>query len=122
MLASLQMGFGCASLRELQTVLALGVKPSSIVFSHPCKSVSSLRFARDHGVFRTVFDNVDELEKIKRIMPEAELILRIHACDEGALLSFGDKFGATQQNTMGLLGHARKLALNVTGVSFHVGK
>jgi ornithine decarboxylase len=122
MMAALQMGFDCASLRELRTVLALGVDPSNIVFSHPCKPISSLRFARDGGVFKTVFDNLDELEKIKGTMPQAQLILRIYASDKTANSSFGDKFGAIQQTTASLLNHARQLDLNVIGVSFHVGK
>jgi ornithine decarboxylase len=116
------MGFDCASISELRTVLGMGVSPSRIVFANPCKSAISLQFASNMGVLKTTFDNSDELDKIKQTMPNAELILRIHACDETALVNFGEKFGATQNLTLGLLRNASDLGLNVIGVSFHVGE
>lgn len=79
-------------------------------------------FARQVGVTRTTFDNFDELEKIKLHMPQAELLLRIYASDESALIPLGDKFGAPLDTTEGLLLRAWDLQLNVVGVSFHVGK
>lgn len=122
LLDQLGMGFDCASISELRAVLAMGVSPSRIVFANPCKSATSLQFAANKKVLKTTFDNCDELDKIKRTMPNAELILRIHACDETALINFGEKFGATQNSTLGLLQHASDLGLNVIGVSFHVGE
>lgn len=95
--------------------------PSRIVFANPCKAVSALCVARDMGVVRTTFDNLDELDSIKRFMPNAELFLRIHANDDGALIQLGDKFGASVDSTLVLLQRARELGLEVVGVSFHVG-
>jgi ornithine decarboxylase len=39
-------GFDCASKDEIARILALGVTPDRIVFSHPIKSRESLRFAK----------------------------------------------------------------------------
>ena len=60
-LAEAGIGFDCASKTEIQEVLKRDVAPNRIVYAHPCKSVSHLRFAKDAGVLRTVFDNEDEV-------------------------------------------------------------
>ena len=67
------------------------------------------------------FDNVDELYKIKRSCPNAELLLRIMADDSTALCPLSTKYGAPPDSTSRLLETASGLSLNVVGVSFHVG-
>ena len=67
------------------------------------------------------FDNSDELYKIKRFFPDAELFLRILTDDSTSLCRLSDKFGASLDTTIDLLTLAKDLDLNVTGVSFHVG-
>ena len=67
------------------------------------------------------FDNSDELYKIKRFFPDAELLLRILTDDSTSLCRLSDKFGASLATTIDLLALAKDLELNVTGVSFHVG-
>ncbi|KAJ5626671.1 hypothetical protein N7528_004098 [Penicillium herquei] len=114
-------GFDCASIEEMRTVLNLGIDPSRILFANPCKSAASLVFARQVGTLRTTFDNLDELDTIKMHMPEAQLLLRIYANDDSALICFGEKFGAPLDTTRDLLVRARDLGLEVVGVSFHVG-
>ena len=42
---SFGMGFDCASGEEIRQVLELGALPDSIVFAHPWKMSSHLRFA-----------------------------------------------------------------------------
>ncbi|PLB33822.1 type III PLP-dependent enzyme [Aspergillus candidus] len=121
LLCELGTGFDCASIAELQSVLSLGVDPSRIVFANPCKTASSLVFARRVGVTHTTFDNLDELDTIKAYHPDAQLVLRIFASDSDALIDFGEKFGASTESAPLLLARARELDLKVTGVSFHVG-
>ncbi|KAI1205469.1 uncharacterized protein F4807DRAFT_442695 [Annulohypoxylon truncatum] len=120
-LEALGTGFDCASIEEIRCVLSLGVEPSRIIFANPCKSPSSVRFARTIGVHRTTCDNIDELEKIHSIMPEAMVVLRLYASDPGALTDLGGKFGATKDVALNLLERARQLGVKVEGVSFHVG-
>ena len=67
------------------------------------------------------FDNSDELYKIKRFFPDAELFLRILTDDSTSLCRLSDKFGASLDTTIDLLTVAKDLELNVVGVSFHVG-
>ncbi len=122
LLSALGTGFDCASVEEIRRVLSLGVAPSRIIFANPCKSIASIRFAKESGVYKTTFDNADELDKIRSVMPEAQLTLRVYACDETALINFGGKFGAPRGATLGLLRRACALGLHVEGVSFHVGE
>ncbi|KAI0888249.1 pyridoxal-dependent decarboxylase [Annulohypoxylon maeteangense] len=120
-LGTLGTGFDCASIEEIRTMLSWGVEPSRIIFANPCKSPSSVRFARSVGVYRTTCDNIDELEKIHFIMPEAMIVLRLFASDPEAMTDLSDKFGATKDVALDLLKRARQLGMNVEGVSFHVG-
>ena len=67
------------------------------------------------------FDNADELYKIAKLYPGAELVLRIMTDDSNSLCRFSMKFGAAMDTTEGLLTLAKQLGLNVVGVSCHVG-
>jgi ornithine decarboxylase len=121
-LASLGTGFDCASVEEIRLVLDLNVNPSRIISANPVKAPAALRFARRVGVARMTFDNLDELDKISSNFSEAQLLLRIYASDEDALVKLGEKFGARLDTTESLLKRAWELGLSVVGVSFHVGK
>lgn len=121
LLAALGAGFDCASKAEIETVLDLGVDPSRIIYAQPCKTKSYVRFAADQNVKQMTFDNSDELYKIKRFFPGAELFLRILTDDSSSLCRLSDKFGASMDTTNALLRLAKDLDLNVVGVSFHVG-
>jgi len=67
------------------------------------------------------FDNKAELEKIARIFPEAELVLRIAANDSKSLMPFGYKFGCSFNYAMELIDVCKEKGLNLVGISFHVG-
>lgn len=121
LLASMGTGFDCASKNEIEQVLKMGVSPERIIYAQPCKTNSYVRYVAKEGVRQMTFDNADELRKIAKLFPEAELFLRIHTDDSSSLCRLSLKFGATMEMTEGLLQTARDLGLNVVGVSFHVG-
>lgn len=121
LLASLGTGFDCASKNEIQSVLDLGVDPSRLIYANPCKASSYIRHAAQNDVRMMTFDNANELTKIKRHFPHAQLVLRILTDDSKSLCKLGLKFGAALENTLGLLTTARDMGLDVIGVSFHVG-
>ncbi|KAJ1810447.1 Ornithine decarboxylase [Coemansia sp. RSA 2598] len=121
LLARLGAGFDCASKAELQQVLREGVAPSNIIYAHPCKPASHVRFARASGVEMMTFDNADELVKMQQLYPGAKAVLRILTDDSGALCKLGLKFGAAPESTLELLRTAQRLGVDVAGVSFHVG-
>ncbi|KAJ7278222.1 ornithine decarboxylase [Mycena rebaudengoi] len=122
LLAALGAGFDCASNGEISQVLNIGgVSPTRVVFANPCKAVSFVRNAAKMGVDMMTFDNADELYKIARVHPRAQLIIRILTDDTKSLCALGIKFGAPLVTVPGLLAKAKELKLNVVGVSFHVG-
>lgn len=69
------------------------------------------------------FDNAWELEKIHKVYPEAELVLRIKTTppEGGVTTNFSYKFGCPLEEVQSLLQKAKSLNMNVVGVSFHVG-
>lgn len=121
LLAELGTGFDCASKAEIEQVLKLNIEPDRIIYAQPCKTNSYVRYAASQGVKQMTFDNTDELYKIKKLYPGAELFLRISTDDSSSLCRLSLKFGAAMDTTEELLALAKELGLNVVGVSFHVG-
>lgn len=115
-------GFDCASPSEMDVACAVGVDPAEdTIFANPCKQSSAIEHARRAGVRRLVFDNLQELDKIKSIYPSAALLLRVQTDDAQAQCPLSNKFGAATADARVLLARAQELHLNVIGVSFHVG-
>ncbi|KAF8464617.1 pyridoxal-dependent decarboxylase [Kalaharituber pfeilii] len=121
LLAALGTGFDCASKTEIQTILDLGVTPSRIIYAHPCKTASYIRYSSSVDVQMMTFDNAEELVKIHKFYPQAKLLLRILTDDSKSLCRLSLKYGAPLDTTRSLLELASKLGLDVIGVSFHVG-
>ena len=99
----------------------MGVDPERIIYAQPCKTNSYVRYVADKDVKQMTFDNADELRKIAKLYPGAELFLRILTDDSSSLCRLSLKFGAHLDQTDELLALAKDLGLNVVGVSFHVG-
>lgn len=121
LLAELGTGFDCASKTEIDQVLSMGTSPERIIYAQPCKTNSYVRYVKSAGVKQMTFDNADELYKIAKLFPDAELFLRIMTDDTSSLCRLSMKFGAAMDTTEGLLALAKELGLNIVGVSFHVG-
>jgi ornithine decarboxylase len=120
-LAAVGTGFDCASKGEMSMCLKAGVKPDNIIFAHPAKQVSHLHYAKAKGVKKMTFDNEDELAKIVREYPEAELVLRILTDDSHSVCRLGLKFGCPLETVPSVLARAKALGANVIGISYHVG-
>uniref|UniRef100_A0A8C6T023 Orn/DAP/Arg decarboxylase 2 N-terminal domain-containing protein n=1 Tax=Neogobius melanostomus TaxID=47308 RepID=A0A8C6T023_9GOBI len=113
--------FDCASKRELEMVMSIGVTPDKIIYAHTTKPQSHIRYACAQGVDMMTFDNEEELLKITRGHPNAKLLLRIAVDDSKSQVKLSTKFGATLGTVGSLLKRAHELDLDVKGVSFHVG-
>ncbi|RWR98950.1 hypothetical protein B4U80_06104, partial [Leptotrombidium deliense] len=120
-LASLGLGFDCASKNEIADVLSCGVSPSKIIYANPCKSKSHIEYAMSENVELMTFDNEEELYKIADCAPEAKLVVRIKVDDSHSKYHLGRKFGIVVKKVPYLLQVAKHLGLDVVGVSFHVG-
>ncbi|RYG69259.1 type III PLP-dependent enzyme [archaeon] len=132
LMASLGLNFDCATMGEIDLVLhGLGEELSfpvskaarSIVYANPAKMQHMIEYAVHHGVRMTVFDGEDELEKIATTVghEHLQLLLRLTTDDKASVCQFSKKFGCPVDDAPNLLAVAKRLNLNVAGVSFHVG-
>jgi len=115
--------FDCASLEELKLVHSLGIESSRIIFANTIKLKKDINFAKSIGVKLMTCDSIYEIHKIREIMKEAEIIIRIKvpSMATNTTIPFGDKFGACRKTWKQLLECANELGLQVVGTSFHVG-
>jgi len=67
------------------------------------------------------FDNEDELIKIARCNPAAQVVMRIATDDSKAMCRFSTKFGVQNKDFESLIAKCVELQLDLVGVSFHVG-
>jgi len=114
-------GFDCASKDEIDRVMDMGVSAERIIFANPAKFESHIAHAKLRDVKKMTFDNEDELIKVARIFPEAQLVLRIITDDSQSMCKFSSKFGATMKDAKHLLKVAHEQGMKLHGVSFHVG-
>eukprot|EP01023_Acetabularia_acetabulum_P025069 TRINITY_DN24045_c0_g2_i7.p1 TRINITY_DN24045_c0_g2~~TRINITY_DN24045_c0_g2_i7.p1 ORF type:complete len:847 (+),score=166.78 TRINITY_DN24045_c0_g2_i7:301-2841(+) len=120
-LAALGAGFDCASESEVDLVVGLGVNADKIVYANACKRIRDIKHAQMRNVNLTTFDTLSELQKMAKWHPRTNLLIRIRADDASARCQLGNKYGVEMDYTEVLLKEAKRLGLNVVGVSFHVG-
>ncbi|CAF1028826.1 unnamed protein product [Didymodactylos carnosus] len=117
-------GFDCASVDELDLVLSTCSNidcGKRIIYAHPCKPISHMKYFRDKGVEMTVVDNEDELHKLKEHWPNAKVLVRLKTNDSHSKSPFSTKFGANECEIRRLLTLAKQLDIHLVGCSFHVG-
>jgi ornithine decarboxylase len=121
------MGFDCASAEEITQVCSIDREGQSydsadrIIFANPCKQISHIRHARDHGVKMCTVDNVYEVQKLKQHWPDCHIVLRIKPDDSQSKTPFSSKFGASLGNCKAIIRECKALDMKMVGVSFHVG-
>lgn len=91
-----------------------------IIYANPIKPVETLAELDQYKPLVT-FDNLDEIEKIKKHAPHAGLVLRLKVSNTGAMVELSSKFGAPPGEAVDLILEADRQGLVVEGVSFHVG-
>lgn len=121
LLAKLGCNFDCASKSELENALSIVNNPDRIIFANPCKISSHLIFARENNIGKMTFDSIEELEKIYKIYPAAQIILRICVDDTNSKCKFNSKFGCLLCNIPKIFEKIKSLQMNLVGFSFHVG-
>jgi len=121
-LAALGTGFDCASKGEINNVMSYGVPAERIIFANPTKPNSHLNFAAKMNVKVMTVDGEHEMHKIQKTFPDASLVLRIRCDAKMAQCPLGDKYGCNPDTEApDLIRMAKKLDLNMVGISFHVG-
>ncbi|XP_064327450.1 antizyme inhibitor 2 isoform X3 [Phalacrocorax carbo] len=104
LLAELGAGFACTNKAEIARVQGIGVPADKIFYSSPCKQVAHIKYAANHSVQLMTFDNEVELSKVARSHPHASMT-----------------FGTTLKSCRHLLETAKEQAVEVVGISFHLG-
>ncbi|NXW31981.1 AZIN2 inhibitor, partial [Phaetusa simplex] len=122
LLAELGAGFACTNKAEIARVQSIGVPADKVFYSSPCKQVAHIKYAASHGVQLMTFDNEVELSKVARSHPRArEVMLLGIAADSGPSAHPSMTFGTTLKSCRHLLETAKGQAVEVVGISFHLG-
>ena len=77
-----------------------------------------IKYAQHVGVQMMTFDNAEELHKVAKHHPQADMVLRILVDDSKSIMKFGAKFGASMDSVSHLLQTAINLNISVIGVSY----
>ena len=75
--AALGGGFDVASPQEMEQVAKAGGDFKKVIYAHPVKNPADLEVAKKFGIKLMTFDSIEELEKIKKVIPDAECVIRI---------------------------------------------
>jgi ornithine decarboxylase len=118
-------GFDCASAREVNMVKSLsykrGAETPEIRFANPCKKEDDILFSSINNINTTVVDSHEEIDKLAYGGWTGSSYIRIRVDDEGSLMPFSAKFGASLEDVKYLATYARIKKQAISGVSFHVG-
>ncbi|MDZ5453524.1 type III PLP-dependent enzyme [Labrys sp. ZIDIC5] len=121
LLAGLGSSFDCASVVEIEQVLATGADADRISFGNTIKKERDIARAFELGVRLFAVDCVAEVEKIARVAPGSRVFCRILCDGAGAEWPLSKKFGCAPSMAPDVLEQAQVLGLAAYGVSFHVG-
>jgi ornithine decarboxylase len=126
LLARLGSSFDCASVQEIELVLATGATAERISFGNTIKKERDIARAMDLGVRLFAVDCEAEVEKIGRAaqatrVQGVKVFCRILCDGAGAEWPLSRKFGCVPEMASDVLEHAHGLGLEAYGVSFHVG-
>ncbi len=121
LLESLGSSFDCASVGEVEMVLATGADASRISFGNTIKKEKDIARAFAHGVRLFAVDCVEEVDKIARVAPGSKVFCRVLCDGAGAEWPLSRKFGCEPSMAVDVLEHAHRSGLVAHVVSFHVG-
>ena len=121
LLAGLGSCFDTASVPEIEMALAAGATPDRISFGNTIKKERDIARAHALGVSLFAVDSDEEVEKVARAAPGAQVFCRILTDGAGAEWPLSRKFGCEPAMAVDVLMRAHALGLSAYGISFHVG-
>ncbi len=121
LLTQLGSCFDCASIGEIEMVLAAGAAADRISFGNTIKKERDIAKAFEKGITLFAVDCEAEVEKIARAAPGARVFCRILCDGTDAEWPLSRKFGCVPEMAPRVLELAHSLGLKAHGISFHVG-
>ncbi|MDF1544183.1 MAG: type III PLP-dependent enzyme [bacterium] len=115
--------FDICSAGEIDMVLRTGVDPSTLVHSHPIKSIPEFDYAVSNGIEIFVVDNAEEVKKLHRY-PERKLKVMIRyriSTNSMAVVNLQYKFGCQVTEVLSLAREIEKSGHEFYGLCFHIG-
>jgi len=120
-IANLVDGIDVASCGEISICQEIGVSADNMIHTNPIKKESDLESSVKQGIKWFVFDNMEEIKKLKRLAPCSNLLLRVAITNPHCVVNLSSKFGAHEHDILPLLKKARSEGLKIRGIAFHVG-
>jgi ornithine decarboxylase len=114
-------GIDVASFGEVSSCQEVGYSSNNIIHTNPVKKEPDLISSVKQGIKWFVIDNIEEIKKIKRLAPNANILLRVAITNPNCVVNLSAKFGAHEHDILPILKRAKSAELNVRGISFHVG-
>lgn len=113
--------FDIATTGEIQLMKQISADPKKTIHTHPIKRDQDIRDALEFGCTTFVVDNPDELAKFQAYAGTARLLLRVSFRAKQVNSDLSRKFGCAPRNIPMMLAEAKRLGVEVIGLSFHVG-
>jgi ornithine decarboxylase len=113
--------FDLATDGEVDLVREAGIEPGRCIHTHPIKRDRDIRHALDYGVTTFVVDNPDEMAKFAPHAGRAGVLIRLCFRSPEAVVDLSRKFGCDPDAALELMRQAKRLGIEVRGLSFHVG-
>ncbi|MCW5941820.1 MAG: hypothetical protein KIS66_06295 [Fimbriimonadaceae bacterium] len=119
-----EIGFDAASESEVETLLALGVKPDRIILSNTIKTRGCLQAIVRNRIPLVTADNERDLRAIAQASVgewSPSVLIRLKVSPTDVQIDLNEKFGCTVDEARRLIEVADSLGLKPAGVHFHVG-
>lgn len=115
------LAFDVSSLGEIDLVTAQGIGAEHLLYTRPINKDTELAQAYEAGLRWFVVDNAEEVAKLARCVPGANVLARIRVSTKDAVVDLSYKFGTRPTDALALIEQSRTAGLTVRGLSFHVG-
>ncbi len=114
--------FDVCSAGEIDLVMKTGIDPSTLMHSHPIKSVREFDYAVGKGVDTFVVDNVEEVKKFSRYDKKLKVMIRFRInTNSNAVVNLQYKFGCTVEDVLPIAEKIRETGHDFYGLCFHIG-
>lgn len=114
--------FDVCSYGEIQKVTQTGIDPSSLVHSHPIKSIPEFDAAVNAGLELFVVDNPEEIKKFSRYQKKLKVLIRFRInTNTRAVVNLQYKFGCRPNDVLEMVHQIRAAGHEYYGLCFHIG-